>query len=458
MKERKVLIVDDEQIVQDVLVSLMKKNGYQPASVLTAEEALDVLSNDSFDLVLLDLLLPGMSGLEAIEKILQKDPSLPIIMMTAYGTIESAVEAMKLGAFHYLTKPFKNEEVLNLAEKAIEQKELREENLQLKKALVERHKFEELVGKSKKMLDIYRLIEQIAPSKSTVLIEGESGTGKELVARAIHNKSPRASFQFMVVNSMNISSELLESSLFGHLKGSFTGATSDKKGLFEVADKGSIFFDEISTIRGDVQSKLLRVIQEREFLPLGSIESKKVDVRIIVATNVDLKKLVEEGSFREDLYYRLNVIDVILPPLRERKEDIPLLVSHFLEKYSTENGKAIASVSQEVMKLLIDYSWQGNVRELENVIERAVVLAETEVIGVDLIPAGIAKYSETGLSQSQSLGAEGLILSKAVDGYERGMITEALKRCGGVQKKAAELLGIKPTTLNEKIKKLQVKI
>ncbi len=458
MEERRVLIVDDEQIIQDVLLSLLKKNGYASSSVYTAEEALDLLSRETFDLVLLDYLLPGMDGLQALEKMSGKGISMPVIMMTAYGTIESAVKAMQLGAFHYLTKPFKNEEVLNLIEKAIKQKELREENIILKKALAERHRFEELIGKSKKMLEIYRLIEQIAPSRSTILIEGESGTGKELAAKAIHRRSTRASFPFVVVNSMNISSELLESSLFGHMKGAFTGALNDKKGLFEVADKGSIFFDEISTIKGDVQSKLLRVIQEREFLPLGSVETRKVDVRIIAATNTDLKTLVEGGSFREDLYYRLNVINIVLPPLRDRKEDIPLLVSHFLAKYSAENGKTVRAVSKDVMKRLMDYSWPGNVRELENLIERAVVLAEVEEIGVDLIPDGISHFSETLPIQGPSLGAGGVVLSKAVENYERVMITEALKKCAGVQKKAAELLGIKPTTLNEKIKKLQIKM
>lgn len=458
MEERRVLIVDDEQIIQDVLLSLLKKNGYAPSSAYTAEEALTILSQEAFDLVLLDYLLPGMDGLQALEKMSEEGFFMPVIMMTAYGTIESAVKAMQLGAFHYLTKPFKNEEVLNLIEKAIKQKELRDENIILKKALAERHRFEELIGKSKKMLEIYRLIEQIAPSRSTILIEGKSGTGKELVARAIHKRSARASCPFVVVNSMNISSELLESSLFGHMKGAFTGALNDKKGLFEVADKGSIFFDEISTIKGDVQSKLLRVIQEREFLPLGSVETKKVDVRIIAATNIDLKKLMEEGSFREDLYYRLNVINIVLPPLRDRKEDIPLLASHFMEKYSAENAKTVRALSKDVMKRFMDYSWPGNVRELENMIERVIVLAETEEIGVDLVPDEIGRFSEVLPAQELSLGAEGIILSKAVENYERAMITEALKKCGGVQKRAAELLGIKATTLNEKIRKLQIKI
>ncbi|MEW5807177.1 MAG: sigma-54 dependent transcriptional regulator [Acidobacteriota bacterium] len=458
MKERKILVVDDEEIVQDVLGSLFRKNGYRVAQAMSAEEGLGRLDGENPDLVLLDILLPGMSGLEALGKIVEINPALPVIMMTAYGTIESAVEAMKLGAFHYLTKPFKNEEVLNLADKAIKQKELKEENLALRKAITERHRFEELVGKSKKMLEIYRLIEQIAPSRSTVLIEGESGTGKELVAKAIHNKSQRSSHPFVVVNSMNISSELLESNLFGHVKGAFTGATNDKKGLFEVADKGSIFFDEISTIKGDVQSKLLRVIQEREFLPLGSVDSKRVDVRIIAATNVDLKRLVEEGNFREDLYYRLNVINIVLPPLRERKEDVPLLVSHFLEKYSAENGKILTGVSKEVMALLMKYHWPGNVRELENFIERGVVLASGDEIGMDLVAEEITHVRQTMLSPFRPEQSEMLSLNKAIDDYERGLITEALRRCRGVQKKAAELLGIKPTTLNEKIKKLQIKI
>lgn len=455
---KEILIVDDEEVVQDVLKSLLEKNGYRTTGVYSAEEALEVLENKDWDLVLLDLMLPGMSGLDALPEMMKKNPNLPVMMITAFGTIESAVKAMQLGAHHYLTKPFKNDEVLILIEKAIEQKRLKREVLFLKRALVERHMFEQLIGKSKKMLEVYSLIEQVAPSKSTILIEGESGTGKELVAKAIHDKSPRASSSFVVVNSMNIPSELLESNLFGHLRGAFTGATSDKKGLFEVANKGSIFFDEISTIKPDVQSKLLRVIQEREFLPLGSVEPSKVDARIIAATNMDLKKLVEKGDFREDLFYRINVITLHLPPLRERKEDIPLLISHFLEKYSAENGKNVQKVSMQVMEALMDYDWPGNVRELENFIERAVVLTQGEEIGEDLLTKEIVQFGKVKapLLASSSLPSD-INFNMAVENYERQMIEDALRRCGGVQKKAAELLGIKPTTLNEKIKKLGIK-
>jgi two-component system response regulator PilR (NtrC family) len=458
MKSKEILIVDDEEVVQDVLKSLLEKNGYRTAGAYSAEEALKILDDRDWDLVLLDLMLPGMSGMEALAEMTKKVPNLPVIMITAFGTIESAVKAMQLGAYHYVTKPFKNEEVLLLIEKAIERRKLKREVQFLKRALVERHRFEQLIGKSKKMLEVYRLIEQVAPSKSTILIEGESGTGKELVAKAIHEKSPRASSSFVVVNSMNIPSELLESNLFGHMKGAFTGATSDKKGLFEVADKGSIFFDEISTIKPEVQSKLLRVIQEKEFLPLGSVESSKVNVRIIAATNMDLKQLVEKGDFREDLFYRINVITLILPPLRERKEDIPLLISHFLDKYSAENGKNVRKVSLLVMETLMDYDWPGNVRELENFIERAVVLTEEEEIGENLLTKEIVQFSRVKTPQSPpSPVSSEMTFNMAVEGYERQMIEDALRRCGGVQKKAAKLLGIKPTTLNEKIKKLGIK-
>ncbi len=458
MKSKEILIVDDEEVVQDVLQSLLEKNGYRTTGVYSAEEALKILEDKEWDLALLDLMLPGMSGLDALAEMMKSHPNLPVIMITAFGTIESAVKAMQLGAYHYLTKPFKNEEVLILIEKAIEQRKLKREVRILKRALVERYRFEQLIGKSKKMLEVYRLIEQVAPSKSTILIEGQSGTGKELVAKAIHDKSPRASSPFVVVNSMNIPSELLESNLFGHMKGAFTGATSDKKGLFDVADKGSIFFDEISTIKPEVQSKLLRVIQEKEFLPLGSVEPIKVNVRIIAATNTDLKQLVEKGDFREDLFYRINVITLVLPPLRERKEDIPLLVSHFLDKYSSENGKNVRKVSNLVMEALMDYDWPGNVRELENFIERAVVLTEGEEIGENLLTKEIVQFSKvkTPLSPPASMPSE-MTFNKAVEGYERQMIEDALRRCGGVQKKAAKLLGIKPTTLNEKIKKLGIK-
>jgi DNA-binding NtrC family response regulator len=366
------------------------------------------------------------------------------------------VQAMRIGAHDYLAKPFRNEEVLRAVRHGLRHRRLALENRTLRRALEGKVGSWGLVGKSRAMQGLYALIEQVAPSRSTVLIQGESGTGKELVAHAIHLRSGRPAESFVVVNSGSMPADLLESNLFGHVKGAFTGAVAAKKGLFEVANGGSIFFDEISSIRPDVQAKLLRVIQEKEFLPLGAVQSIQVDVRIIAATNIDLMELVHRGEFREDLYYRLNVITLELPPLRERREDIPPLVEHFLGKYNEENRKSIHSLSPEAMARLMDHPWRGNVRELENVIERAVVLSNGPEIGLDLLPEGL-QNPPVRPPDVQSLLVEGSFsFYETMERFEREIISESLRRAGGVQRRAAVMLGLKATTLNEKIKRLKI--
>ena len=450
----RILIVDDEPVVTDVLGTLLRKEGHD---VLVAPDAATgrraVETGGPWDAVLLDVMLPDGDGLEVLGWLRERDPDTAVLMITAFGTVENAVNAMKLGAFHYLTKPFKNEEVRLLVARAVRQTQLRSEVKDLRRALEDRHRFEKIVGKSRAMQEIYRLIDQVAQSRATVLINGESGTGKELVAQAIHRRSLRADKPFVVVNSHSIPTDLLEDNLFGHTKGAFTGATASKIGLLEVADGGTVLFDEISTVAPEVQTKLLRIMQEREFLPLGALETKTVDVRIIAATNEDLMGLIEQGRFREDLYYRLNVISIVLPPLRERLEDIPVLVEHFLQRFNAENGKHVKRVSAEVMERFFVHAWPGNVRELENVVERGVVLARGEEIGLDLLPKDLSRRAT--VPEGAPL-PEGVRFYDAVSRFERQMIESALRRSGGVQKQAAELLGLKPTTLNEKIKRLGI--
>ena len=450
----RILIVDDEPVVRDVLGTLLRKEGYE---VLTASEAATgrtlLETGGPWDAVLLDVMLPDADGLDVLRWIRQRDPDTAVLMITAFGTVENAVAAMKLGAFHYVTKPFKNEEVRLLVAQAVGTTRLRTENKDLKRALEQRFRYEKIVGKSRAMQEVYRFIDQVAQSRATVLIHGESGTGKELVAQAIHRRSARAGKPFVVVNSHSIPTELLEDNLFGHAKGAFTGATASKIGLLEVAHGGTVLFDEISTVAPEVQTKLLRVMQEREFLPLGALESRTVDVRIIAATNEDLRHLIEVGRFREDLYYRLNVINVTIPPLRDRMEDVPVLIEHFLQKFNAENGKDIRRVDPEVVERLLSYPWPGNVRELENVIERGVVLARGEQFGTELLPKELTQHVAV---PSAAPILDDVPFYDAVSRYERRLIESALKRTGGVQKQAAELLGLKPTTLNEKIKRLGI--
>jgi len=457
-----ILVVDDEEVLQDVLGTLLRREGLRPIAARTGEEALLLAEREPIDLVLLDLMLPGMSGMEVLKQLRARDPEQVVIVVTAYSSIESAIEAMRVGAFHYIPKPFKNEEVLLTIRKGLEQRRLTSENRSLKQELEKRYGLDKIIGKSAPMQQVFDLIRLAAPSKSNMLILGESGTGKELVAKALHHHSRRTSGPFVTVNSGSMPHDLLESTLFGHVKGAFTGAVAAKKGLFEAANNGSIFFDEIGNIPMETQAKLLRVIQEKEFMRLGGVDTIRVDVRLIAATNADIEALVRRGEFREDLYYRLNVITLQLPPLRDRSEDIPLLARHFLRTYADENAKAMQSISPAALEMLLDYRWPGNVRELENAIERAVVLSSGEVLEVDLLPAAVrtgAAAGANGRHPSSLANAANLPPGSfwdAVSSYERQLVIAALQNAGGVQKRAAELLQIKPTTLHEMMKRLGV--
>jgi DNA-binding NtrC family response regulator len=451
-----VLVVDDEEVLQDVLTTLVRREGHTALPARTGEEALAILDREDVDLVLLDMMLPGMSGMDVLRRIRETDPDQVVVVITAYSSIEGAIQAMRLGAFHYIPKPFKNEEVLHTLRKGLEQRRLASENRSLKAQLRERFGFHQLIGRSKPMQQVFELIQLAAPSRSNILIRGDSGTGKELVAKAIHHHSRRADGPFITVNSGSMPPDLLESNLFGHVKGAFTGAVASKKGLFELADLGSIFFDEIGNVPIDTQAKLLRVIQEKEFMRLGGVETLKADVRIIAATNADLEAEVRHLRFREDLYYRLNVITIALPPLRDRSEDIPLLVHHFLKRYASENEKPLGEIAPAAMQRLMDYHWPGNVRELENVIERAVVLSTGHVLGEDLLPPQLRRPSER--LHAAELPSNGVSFRDAVRSYERRLILRALEASGGVQKHAAELLKLKPTTLHEMMKRLDISL
>jgi len=452
----KIHIIDDEPIIHEVLGDLLTSEGYAVVNSANGEEALEKHSAQTFDLILLDLLMPGMDGIEVLKLLKKRDPRSVIIIITAYASVESAISAMKIGAFDYVQKPFKHDELLLTVGRAIEHKNLQEENLRLKDELKRKFSFENIVGKSKVMQNVFETIKASAPTRSTILIQGESGTGKELVARAIHQNSDRASSPFIIVNSGSLPPDLLESHLFGHVKGAFTGAVSLKKGLFEAAENGTIFFDEISTLNIETQSKLLRVMQEREFMRLGGTKTIKVDVRVVAATNSDLEELIQERRFRQDLFYRLNVIKIELPSLRERKEDIPLLVKHFLDIYSQENNKEIENVTPDVMEILIGYDWPGNIRELENLIERAVVLTKSKLIIRDNLPPFLVSAPDKGLALTPA--NQDLNLKDNLKAIQKKAILRALKQSNGVQKKAASLLGVKATTLNEMIKRLKIDI
>ncbi|MGE3343865.1 MAG: sigma-54-dependent transcriptional regulator [Vicinamibacterales bacterium] len=452
-----VLVIDDEEIIREALDALLTRDGCVVRTAANAADGLARLADEEVDVVLLDLMLPDRNGLDVLDDIRRMDDKLPVVMITAFGTIDTAVRATKQGAFHYFTKPFKNDDVLVVVRNAIERRRLERENLELRNRLKSgSHRFDQIIGGSARMRAIFDLVARAAPSRTTVLVQGESGTGKELVAQACHRRSARSDKAFVTVNSGNLPPDLLESNLFGHVKGAFTGAVAPKKGLFELADRGTIFFDEIGNVPLDTQAKLLRVIQEREFMRLGGVDTIKVDVRIIAATNVDLRRAVADGRFREDLFYRLNVIPIQLPPLRERKEDIPLLIQHFLEKHGEEIRKSGWFVTPEALDILMAYDWPGNVRELENVIERAVVLAPSREIGVDLIPEQV-RFNREFHDQEFVVPPEGIPLKEVLSNAERRWIESALEAAGGVQKKAAELLFIKPTTLNEMIKRYDIR-
>jgi two-component system response regulator PilR (NtrC family) len=450
-------IIDDEPIIYEVLQDLLTSEGYNVEISTNGEEALEKYGSQKFDLTLLDLLMPGIDGIEVLKRLKKVNPSAVVIIITAFASVKSAISAMKIGAFDYIQKPFKHDELLLIVQRAIAHKRLQEENLRLKDELKRKYSFEKIIGKSEVMNQVFEIIKASAPSRSTILIEGESGTGKELVARAIHQNSDRANYPFIIVNSGSLPPDLLESHVFGHVKGAFTGAVSDKQGLFEVADKGTIFFDEISSLNLDTQAKLLRVMQDREFMKLGGTKTIKVDARVIAATNTDLEELIQQKAFREDLFYRLNVIKIELPPLRLRKEDIPLLTMHFLETYSQENNKENLNVSDEVMDILEEYEWPGNVRELENLIERAVVLTKSRVITRENLPTFLSPLLRDAAPLFTSSN-EDLNLKKQIQEYQKKAIVYALKKSKGVQKKAASLLGVKPTTLNEMIKRLNIDV
>ena len=443
-----VLILDDEPVIREVLGSVLAKAGHVTREAATAAEGLQRLEKEPIDLLLLDLMLPDRPGLEVLVEVRARHPEIPVVIVTAYSSVESAITAMREGAFHYIPKPFRNEEVVHVVKHALEKRRLVAENRALRAKLDAPGGFRELVGRSASMERVFETVRQAAASRSTILVTGESGTGKELVAKALHRLSPRSAGPFVTVHSGALPPDLLESNLFGHVRGSFTGAVADKKGLFKAADGGTIFFDEIGTVPIDTQAKLLRVLQEREFTPVGAVEPIHSDVRVIAATNADLTKAVAEGRFREDLFYRLCVITVNLPPLRERKDDIPLLVETLLARAAAENGRAVPSVTPAAMKALLDHDWPGNVRELENVLERALVLGHG-MLGLDQLPDPVRR----SVPRAAAFPAEGLSFKDAVGAYERALLAAALGRANGVQKRAAELLGLKPTTLNEMLKR-----
>ncbi len=456
-KKAIIQIIDDEPIIHEVLGQLLISEGYEVEPSSSGEEGLEKFSSRPPDLILLDLLMPGMDGIEVLKRIRKIDPLAAIIIITAYASVESAIEAMKIGAFDYVQKPFKNDDLLLTIRRALEHRVLKQENLRLKDELKKKFSFENIIGKSRPMLNVFEFIKAAAPTRSTILIQGESGTGKELAARAIHQNSDRSSGPFVIVNSGSLPPDLLESHLFGHVKGAFTGATTHKKGLFESADRGTIFFDEISSVGLETQAKLLRVMQDREFMQLGGTKTIRVDVRIIAATNADLEELIQQKAFRKDLFYRLNVIKLELPPLRDRKEDIPLLVKHFMQIYSSENKKEIEGITEDVLEILENHDWPGNIRELENLIERAIVLSKSKIITRNNLPPFFLSHPDEA-ERPGSLLQDDLDLKEQTQYYQKKVIIRALKRSKGIQKKAAKSLGVKPTTLNEMIKRLKIDV
>jgi DNA-binding NtrC family response regulator len=450
-----ILVIDDEAAIRESLEVLLKLEGYSTSMAADGVEGLRTLDQENFDLVLLDLALPGQSGLELLPQIKERHPELPIIMITAYGTVDNVVEAIRAGAENFIQKPWDNEKLLADIRSAVARHKAEEENLQLKRTLKQRYNFSNIVGKSETMLKVFDLVAQVAPSRSTILIQGESGTGKEMIAKAIHANSPRKDKPFVPINTGAMPSELLESTLFGHVKGAFTSAVSAKKGLFEVANGGTLFMDEIATMGMDTQAKILRVLQDRRFMHLGGVQEIQVDVRIIAATNIDLRTEVREGRFREDLFYRLNVICVDLPPLRARREDIPLLAQHFLDFYASENNLAPRKLSADALRTLMDYEWPGNVRELENSIERGVVLSSGPVIGSDLLPSHITGRSFQDALMEHNPDAT---LFDILEDIERRIIVEKLERSNWNQTEAADQFHIPLSTLNQKIKRLNIEI
>jgi len=456
MKRRhkgRILVVDDERSMREMLEIFLGREGYEVAGYSSASDALDGLARDQeFDLIITDINMPGLTGLDLLNSVGELEKNIPVIMITAYGSPDSAVQAMKLGAVDYITKPFRIEEIKARISAAVERRKLAEENVELHRLLDQQFGFENIVGKSAGMQKVFEIIRRVGPMDSTVVISGASGTGKELIARALHHHAGGRKGPFVSVNCGALVETLLESELFGHRKGAFTGADSDRRGLFETATGGTLFLDEITETSINLQVKLLRAIQEREVVPVGGTTPINVDVRIIVATNRDLSQEVRAGRFREDLYYRLNVIHIQIPPLKERSEDVPLLVDHFLSRLGDRQGRTLSSVAPEVMKRLMEYDYPGNVRELENIVERAVALAEGDVFTVDLLPDGVLQAPAARVPVTEPL-TEGQDLDSLLEDYERRLIESALDQTAGNRTRAAEVLGVSFRSLRYRLKK-----
>ncbi len=450
MSER-LLIVEDDEVMRFTLRELLDQRGYEVVEAEDAETAIEIAQKESIDLVILDIRLPGMSGLKALPILQQIDVTLPVIIITAYGDKEKAIEAIKKGAYDYFTKPFKTEEIEIVIKRALEKRQLQREVLALKEQVYAENGFKEIVGQSEAIKKVFYLLRKILNTDVTVLITGESGTGKELIAFVLHYYSPRREMPFIKINCAAIPEMLLESELFGYEKGAFTGALSSKPGKFELAHKGTIFLDEIGEMPLSTQAKLLRVLQEREFERLGGTKTIKVDVRLIASSNRDLWEAVQKNEFREDLYFRLNVVNIHLPPLRDRKEDLPLLVEHFIKKFNKKFNKEVTGVSQQTLALLYQYPWPGNVRELENCIERAVLLSPGNLITPEELPPQILGQFEKESFHSKNL-------DEVIQEVEKKMIVDALRKAQGIQAKAAKILGINERSLWHRVKKYKIDV
>ncbi len=453
--ESRILIVDDEASVRDWLAIYMKRQGHRFETAESGQQALDLIAHQEYDLVITDLKMPQVSGLDVLHEVVRRWPATQVVIMTAFATPETAIEAMKAGAYDYLTKPFKIDEMALVINRALEKRALIRDNTALREQLVGQYRFEDLVGKSAPMRQMFELAQRVASTRSTVLITGESGTGKELVARALHNGSSRAQDPFVALNCGAIPENLLEAELFGHVRGAYTGAVSDAEGMFLAAHGGTLVLDEVGELPAPLQVKLLRALQERSVRPVGGTRDRPINVRVIAITNRDLEADVAEGRFRQDLYYRLNVIQIHVPPLRERTEDIPLLVHHFVRKFALEHGKRIEGVEPEAMKALFDYGFPGNVRELENLVERAVALTPSTTLSSEHL-APPRTGAPGAPSPAQELPPEGIDLDQALTAVERRYIEQALDRTGGVRKQAAELLGISFRSLRYRLDKLEL--
>ena len=451
-RKEKILIVDDESSLREMLAILLEREGYQIEEAANGQIALGLIQTSEFDLIISDIKMPCLGGIGLLREVREQEIKTPMLMITGFSSTEEAVEAMKLGAYDYITKPFKNDEIRLVIKNALERRQLETENLKLKQQLGERFSFQRLIGDSPAMKTLVTLLERIAPSQANVLITGESGTGKELVAKALHLNSERKKSPFVPINCGAIPENLLESELFGHEKGAFTGADRKKEGLFESANQGTLFLDEIGELPMGMQVKLLRVLQEREFRRVGGTRTLPLDIRLIAATNQDLTEMIQEGAFREDLFYRLNVVSVELPPLRNRKEDIPMLIDNF---YRQRTGKQHYSISREALQILLNYDWPGNVRELENLVERCIVLGETEQLTTDILPPQISTFNKKS-SDVLSEIPENFNLEEWLEGMERSLLLTALEKSGGVRKKAAELLGISFRSIRYRLDKLGV--